>query len=69
MDKLKLKFDIIKTKLFIFMAIAGGSWIYAIKSTNELIFIGSSLLFLLSSIGIGKNLIKLGKLEERIDND
>jgi hypothetical protein len=67
MDKLKLKFDIIKTKLLIFMAIAGGSWIYTTQNKENIIVIESGLLFLLSSIAIGNNLAKLGELERKID--
>ena len=37
-EKIKLLFDIIKAKLLIFIAIAGGVWIYRIKSGNKIIF-------------------------------
>jgi len=68
MDNLKLKFDIIKTKLFIFMAIAGGSWIYVLKG-DIYVQILTSILILLASYGIVVNLIKLGNLEKRIDSE
>ena len=35
-EKIKLLFDIIKAKLLIFIAIAGGVWIYGIKSGNKI---------------------------------
>ncbi len=37
-EKIKLLFDIIKPKLLIFIAIAGGVWIYGIKSDNKKFF-------------------------------
>jgi len=68
MDKLKLKFDIIKTKLLIFMAIAGGSWIYVLNG-NIYVQMLTSILLIISSYGVMVNLIKLGELEKRIENE
>ena len=68
MDKLKFKFDIIKTKLLIFMAIAGGSWIYVLEGHLSVQII-TSILLIMSSYGVMINLIKLGKLEKRIEDE
>jgi len=68
MDKLKLQFDIIKTKLLIFMAIAGGSWFYVLNG-NIYVQILTSILLIISSYGVMVNLIKLGQLEKRIENE
>jgi len=69
MDKLKLQFDIIKTKLLIFMAMAGGSWIYVLKTEDKLIQYSATFLFIITSYGIINNLTKLGELEKRIENE
>jgi hypothetical protein len=69
MDKEKLLFDIIKTKLMMFIAIAGGVWIYGIKNELFIVEIVSYVIFTLSCYGIWNNLIKLGKLEKEIEDE
>jgi len=51
------------------MAIAGGSWIYAIKTENILIQYSATFLFIITSYGIINNLTKLGDLEKRIEDE
>jgi len=54
-EKIKLLFDIIKAKLLIFIAIAGGVWIYGIKSGNKIIFFLSVVIFSFCIFGILNN--------------
>ncbi|HFU77882.1 MAG TPA: hypothetical protein ENK98_09090 [Epsilonproteobacteria bacterium] len=53
--------DIIYKKIFIFSAIAGGSWIYGIK-TNGYLGIIIWIVFILSAIGLVVNLTRQGTL-------
>jgi len=65
--------ELIYKKLLIFLAIAGGSWIYAIKADEFDIFaIVEWIAFVLSTIGIIINLAKYGKFQnklEELEND
>jgi len=51
--------DIVYKKIFIFSAIAGGSWIYGIKSNSYMGFI-IWIVFVLAVIGLVVNLTKQG---------
>ena len=53
--------DIIYKKIFIFSAIAGGSWIYGIKTNGYLGFI-IWIVFVLAVVGLVINLIRQGTL-------
>ncbi len=53
--------DIIYKKIFIFSAIAGGSWIYGIKTSGYLGFI-IWIVFILAVVGLVVNLTKQGTL-------
>lgn len=72
-DLLTKRAELIYKKLLIFLAIAGGSWVYGLKSDQSIVL---SLLvyaiFILSSVGIVLNLLKYGIIQkdlEDIDND
>lgn len=60
--------EVIKTKLFSFLAIAGGSWGYGFKSSYEVINYFAIILFAMVSIGTFINMTKLGVLESNIKN-
>jgi len=53
--------DIIYKKIFIFSAIAGGSWIYGIK-TNGYLGVLLWIVFVLSVVGLVVNLTRQGTL-------
>jgi hypothetical protein len=62
-EKIKIKVDILKTKLIFFSAIAGGSWA---NLSFELKFYDliMGIVFIYSIIGTLKTLIKLNKIEK-----
>jgi len=72
-DLIAKKSEIVKTKLFVFMAIAGGAFVYALKESISLVLnFGIWLVFALSVYGIIVNLQKLSNLYrqlERIEDD
>ncbi len=66
------KTEIYKIKLLMFMAIAGGSWVYILKFDNIYFIVLLLSVFITSVIGIFNNISKLSQLEnilERIQND
>ncbi len=72
-DIIAKKLDIVKSKAIGFMAIAGGSWVYAIKEEHIIILsFGIWFVFALGIYGIIVNFLKMGELYkdlERIEND
>ncbi len=59
--------ELIYKKLFIFLAIAGASWIYGIRDTEDAILrILVFLVFFLSAIGIILNLLKFGEIQKKL---
>lgn len=72
-DIVAKKLDIIKSKLLGFMAISGGSWVYAIKGNDIVILsFGVWFVFVLGAYGTIVNFLKMGELYkdlERIEND
>jgi len=65
--------ELIYKKLLIFLAIAGGSWIYIVdKNSLDIVSYSAFVVFVLSGIGIIINLAKYGKFQkklEEIEND
>lgn len=59
--------DIVYKKVFIFVAIAGGSWLYGIKMDGYLGFI-IWFVFVLSTIGVVVNLTKMGTLYTELED-
>jgi hypothetical protein len=61
-DFIGKEIEIIKTKLLLFMAISGGSWVYIFKV--DAIFLKFILLivFFISSYGVFSNTLKLSDL-------
>ena len=72
-DIITKKLDIVKSKSIGFMAISGGSWIYAIKEENIIILsFGIWIVFTMAAYGIIVNFLKMGELYkdlERIERD
>ena len=59
--------EIINKKVFVYLAIAGGSWVYGVKGTT-LIGIFAFVLFMIVSMGVFINLKKLSKLENELED-
>jgi hypothetical protein len=71
-DIIGKKIEIYKAKMLLFVAIAGGSWIYAFKFSETFFTISLLAVFIISAIGIFNNVFKLSDLDrklERIEND
>ena len=72
-DIIAKKLDIVKSKAIGFMAIAGSSWVYAIKvELVTFLSFGIWFVFALGAYGIIVNFLKMGELYkslERIEND
>ena len=58
--------EIVYKKIFIFSAIAGGSWIYGIKINGYLGFV-IWFVFILSAMGVVINLTKQGALYRELE--
>jgi len=65
-DLIAKQADIIYKKIFIFSAIAGGSWIYGIKSDSYISII-VWIVFVLGVIGLVINLTKQGTLYKELE--
>ena len=67
MDLLVKRAELIYKKMFIFLAIAGGSWVYGLRDAEETILrMAVLLIFGLSALGIILNLLKFGKIQNRL---
>ncbi|MDQ7046196.1 MAG: hypothetical protein Q9M39_00625 [Sulfurovum sp.] len=67
-DLLVNRADLIYKKLFIFLAISGGSWVYGRKDKEKTIVrIAVFFIFILSSFGIIVNLLKFGKIQKELE--
>lgn len=66
-DLLVKRAELIYKKLFIFLAIAGGSWIYGLKDTeNALLRVVILGVFTLSTFAIILNLLKFGEIQKEL---
>ena len=66
-DLLVKRAELIYKKLFIFLAISGGSWIYGMRDTENFVLrILIFVVFLLSAIGIILNLLKFGEIQKEL---
>ena len=72
-DIIAKKLDIVKSKAIGFMAISGGSWVYAIKVDHiTILSFVIWFVFALGAYGTIVNFLKMGELYkdlERIEND
>ena len=65
LEVLKVDVEIIKAKLFIFLAVASGSWVYAYKSQSMFSLV-LWVVFTINAYGIFTNLTKLGDLQNNL---
>ncbi len=65
-DIIGKEIEIYKIKLLLFMAISGGSWLYALKIDGKVFTIILFLGFAISSYGIFSNILKLGDLQKEL---
>ena len=66
-DLLTKRAELIYKKMFIFLAIAGGSWIYGLKDTEGItVRIAALIIFAMAAIGIILNLLKFGKIQNEL---
>lgn len=66
-DLLVKQAELIYKKLFIFLAIAGGSWIYGLRDTEDaLLRVLVFVVFFLSAFGIILNLLKFGEIQKKL---
>ena len=72
-DIIAKKLDIVKAKAIGFMAISGGSWVYAMKEEhNSILSFGIWFIFALGTYGTIVNFLKMGEIYkdlERIENE
>ncbi len=59
--------EIYKIKLFLFMAIAGGSWVYTLKFTSVAYKIMLIAAFAVASFGTFLNMSKLSNLQKDLE--
>jgi len=64
-DIISKRGDLIYKKLFLLLAIAGGSWMFGIKDSGVLSYF-AFIIFLLSAIGVVVNLFRLGDATRKI---
>jgi len=66
-DLLVKRAELIYKKLFIFLAIAGGSWVYGLKDTeNAILRVLILAIFFLSAVAIILNLLKFGEIQKQL---
>ncbi len=61
---IRAEIEIVKSKLFIFLAIASGSWMYAFKVDDGLFAKALYVVFVIGSYGIVINVLKLSDLHD-----
>ena len=67
-DLISKKVDIVKSKILGFMAIVGGSWLYAIKTdAKTFLDVGIWIAFILAGYGVIVNFSKLGNLYKELE--
>ena len=63
-DIIKVEVDIIKAKLFTFLTIASGSWVYSFKVNDAAFMKVLYISFAISCYGVFLNLLKLSDLHD-----
>jgi len=65
-DIIGKEIEIYKIKLLLFMAIASGSWVYALKFSTLLFIILLFGVFFMSCYGVMINILRLGDLQTEL---
>jgi hypothetical protein len=63
---IKVEVEIVKSKLLTFLAISGGSWVYAFKIDNSIFTTVLFVSFIVSSYGVFANMLKLSDLHKEL---
>ena len=66
LEKIKIRVDIIYKKLLLFIAMAGGSWVYGTKFADSLFSLLLFGFFIFISFGIIINILKLNDIEKQL---
>jgi len=65
-DIIKVEVEIVRAKLLIFLAIAGGSWVYAFRIDNGAFTTVLFISFIVASYGVFANMLKLSDLHKEL---
>ena len=66
LDLISKRVDILNKKITILLIVSGAIWIYGIKSNDNLLFLTSVFLFLISSIFLLTNFLSLNDLDKTL---
>ena len=67
LDVIGKKVEIYKIKLLLFMAIAGGSWVYALKMGETLFISLLFVVFVIACYGVSLNIMRLSDLQSELE--
>jgi len=66
-DLLVKRAELVYKKLFIFLAIAGGSWVYGLRDAeNTILRVLVLVVFFLTAVAIVLNLLKFGEIQNKL---
>ena len=65
-DIIKVEVEIVKSKLLVFLAIAGGSWVYALKVDIVLFSMVLVICFSVAGYGVIINMLKFTYLHDEL---
>ena len=63
---IKVEVEIVKSKLLLFLAVASGSWVYALKFEESIFTVVLFFGFIIASYGIFSNVLRLGDLQKNL---
>jgi hypothetical protein len=63
---IKVEVEIVKSKLVVFLAISGGSWVYVFKIDDSTFTTMLFISFIVSSYGVFANMLKLSDLHKEL---
>ena len=62
----KVEVEIVKSKLLVFLAVSGGSWVYAFKIDDIAFAAVLFISFIVASYGVFANMLKLSDLHKEL---